>query len=537
MASRAFRATSSARLAAPRRFCPAVEALEDRVLLATYWWGGNTSGGTTPLWWSKTDNWKLANGTTPAVPPGPADDVVFNLPNNSPPSTVDQAFGGKIRNLYLSSLFASTISLACDLTVVTPAGPAATSSMQGGTISSVQPNVSLFMIEPFDFIDGVFTGGVTLSTADTTNVTKAGVNWNATPTLDNATWTNSGTASVAVNATLDVKNGASITNTGQFNVNGGTVTNSAGGATFTNRGTLLLAGSFTTATFGNRGSFILNGNGDADFTGTAIQDTVVASTTFNGGSITAQGVKGYEVAAGTLTGSPTSSSITGNLTNSGGTVIPGFNTGVLNVSGDYEQTAGTLLITALGNGTNSTLSVCGQATLGATRLVNFFGTLPANITWPIIPYCVGRVGDFGTFQTNGPTYYHVVPDVNNTYVIALGTPPGGGGGEGGGGGPGGGIAFRRNRPAFLAPQVMLIDPPPASSVSLFRGDVSRSSASPCGSGDLIPPNVPAGGPGSEAAPANRIIPGSRPRGSESTPFLSDGWRVADLDVPASLSAL
>ena len=166
----------------------------------------------------------------------------------------------------------------------------------------------------------------------------------------------------------------------------------------------------------------LNAGSVATFTVAATQQGAAgAATTFNGGSMRAIVGNGYVVQTGSLTGSASGSTITGNLTNSGGTVDAGGTTGVLSISGKYTQNSGTLAIgvdfTAK---TNSSLAVGGQVSLADTLNVNFAGFPGRGTTWTIITYGATAGSDFATFTSNnGLKYVHVKPDVNNTYVIQI----------------------------------------------------------------------------------------------------------------------
>ncbi len=300
-----------------------------------------------------------------------------------------------------------------------------------------------------DWTAGTITGGTQVLNEGTLSVIGTGA------ILDNATLLNYyRNAKISVNAggTLDVRNGSSIFNFGNnsnqawFDVNGGSVTNSAGAASFTNYGLLTLEATFTTGTFVNAGRFNLNGGGSATFAGSATQielpgaqpppnnelffsplpaSPLPAETNFSGGSMTAQGAQGYEVTSGTLTNGRNASTITGNLTNSGGTIDLGDVTYKLNVSGNYTQSAGTLIVhvDAFQQATNSSLAVTGKISLAAMLLVSFTAPkLGPGVTppWSIITYGNTAGTDFAMpIRTNGPMVIHLTPDQNNTYKIGF----------------------------------------------------------------------------------------------------------------------
>src|SRR5713101_6679806 len=84
-----------------RRFRPAVEVLEGRLLLATFVWVGNNMGET--QWWSNKDDWQVG-GVKATSPPGTADDVVLdNRSNANGDSTVDTAFTGQVNSITMAN--------------------------------------------------------------------------------------------------------------------------------------------------------------------------------------------------------------------------------------------------------------------------------------------------------------------------------------------------------------------------------------------------------------------------------------------------
>jgi hypothetical protein len=110
--------------------------------------------------------------------------------------------------------------------------------------------------------------------------------------------------------------------------------------------------------FRNRGDFRVNA-GTASFLGVSPVQT--AGSTVVAGTIATP--LPFELKAGTLTGA---GKITGDLSNTGGTVSPGAPIGTLHVSGDYTQTNGGTFGADLRNGSVDLLAVGGTAKLGGT---------------------------------------------------------------------------------------------------------------------------------------------------------------------------
>ena len=413
---------------------PLVEVLEGRLLLTQYLWVGNTQGK--PQFWSDPDhiNWqdKLTRRTL-TIPPGSSDDVWLTSDSNGSgtDSVVDTGFSGTVNSIHILNGYSWTLRLATTLTVAGSSPP--TSEITGATISpTVGTAQTLTVLGPLNWTGGTITGNLTLKTVGTTTVSPG---QGPSPIVDNATWSNSGTANISVvqgvAPVLDVKNAGAITNRGTMTVNGFITTSDGTGSATNNKVLTIPTGSLTTGTFQNTGTFEVDTFGVADFLGAATQTGQSPTTDLAGGGIKAQGANGYEVQAGSLYGDPSGATITGNLTNSGGTVYPGGlaprnMTGTLTVSGNYTQgSSGTLWIDVnYGAKTNTQLIVTGTASLAGTLYVNFTGA-PYASKWPIIPY--GQImGDFTAKQTSGPSYIRVPGDPNKTYMIEI-TPPAGGG--------------------------------------------------------------------------------------------------------------
>jgi hypothetical protein len=136
-------------------------------------------------------------------------------------------------------------------------------------------------------------------------------------------------------------------------------------AVVSNLGTLLVkasspgtSGVLELLAFRNRADFRVNA-GTASFIGVSPVQT--AGSTIVAGTLSTP--LPFELKAGTLTGA---GKITGDLSNTGGTVSPGAPIGTLRVSGDYTQTNGGTYGADLRNGSVDLLVVGGTAKLAGT---------------------------------------------------------------------------------------------------------------------------------------------------------------------------
>jgi hypothetical protein len=197
-------------------------------------------------------------------------------------------------------------------------------------------------------------------------------------TIHERTLNNAGTATWTGTGNLNGGVGSTINNlvTGLFDIRTDAAFGSGvvGTTTFNNAGTLrksVAAGTTTVSAwdFNNTGTVVVQtgifafGNG---FTQTA------GVTLLNGGSVNSS--QTMAIQGGNLAGRGT---ITGNVNNSGGTVIPGTSPGQLTITGNYTQgPAGSLAIEIGGLDADTQfdqLVVGGTATLGGTLAVDLFG--------------------------------------------------------------------------------------------------------------------------------------------------------------------
>ena len=210
------------------------------------------------------------------------------------------------------------------------------------------------------------------------------------------TWTGTGTwffgtnSTFNNNGTFDLQSDADTSLTGNvpcvFN-NAGTLTKSAGTGT-----------NIINIPFNNSGTVNAN-SGTLQFSGSYTQTAGI--TRLNGGTISLSAIT-MNIQGGALEGNGT---VSGNASNSGGTVRPGLSPGDLTINGNYMQGAAGALNVEVGGLTAGTqfdqLNVTGSATLAGTlnvTLINNFSP-SLNNTFPILNFA-SRSGAFGT--TNLP---------------------------------------------------------------------------------------------------------------------------------------
>jgi fibronectin-binding autotransporter adhesin len=253
------------------------------------------------------------------------------------------------------------------------------------------------------------TGGVTVNASGTPNGSSLSV---SSGSLSATTVTN--------NDTLKVTGGtvtAAVTNNHQFNFQGGKVagsvtnngtTNTSGGGTATVTGTYTNTSTGTTTVTGNS---TLKAGGSVSNAGTV---TVASGSTLDatgntytqtGGTTTMDGLIKATVAeinAGTFEGTGT---VSGDLSNVGGTVRPGDAPGTMTVTGNYSQGADGTFEAGI-DGTNasqiSKLVVDGTASLSGTLDVDLLdGFQVANGDIFNIMSFASSTGDFTNFELNG----------------------------------------------------------------------------------------------------------------------------------------
>jgi hypothetical protein len=249
---------------------------------------------------------------------------------------------------------------------------------------------------PFNNVGTVIVKTGTLSLA---NVAQDN---SGTNTLTGGTW------NVLANATLTFSSGDNFLN------NNGAITLDGANSTFTNI-SLLAAnnGSFTikdgqsyatSGDFSNAGSLTVDATGGSEtfsVNGNFMQ--TAGSTTLVKGAVLESAVTSVAFAGGVLQGTGT---VTGNVTNSGGTISPGVNTGtkaagVLTVSGKYNQSAGGTVAFKVGGitgpGTNyDQLVVLQTANLAGSISASIFNnyTPAANDNIPNVLHFAAKTGDF-----------------------------------------------------------------------------------------------------------------------------------------------
>ncbi|MDQ1557736.1 MAG: hypothetical protein QOD32_796, partial [Pyrinomonadaceae bacterium] len=264
-------------------------------------------------------------------------------------------------------------------------------------------------------------------TVDGTLGGSANVSPTATGTFNfRGTLAGTGTTDIAAGATLNIGGAQpqlqrTLNNAGTANYNvtnslvfaGGTFNNLAGATfnvqaeqpmftgggtnSFTNAGTLRkLAGAGATAInvpFSNSGT-IESKSGTLAFGQTFTQ--TAGATRLDGGNLQAATL--LDIQGGTLTGAGT---ITGNVQNAG-TLAPGLaSAGVINITGNYTQTAAATLAIEIGGTTAATqydqLSVTGTATLGGTLTTTLTNGFAPNVADQFVVLNYGaRSGAFAT---------------------------------------------------------------------------------------------------------------------------------------------
>nr|MBA3240670.1 right-handed parallel beta-helix repeat-containing protein [Acidobacteriota bacterium] len=355
-------------------------------------WRTATSGN-----WSNAANWQDSQGVSRL--PGANDHVRIELAGTY---TITFDVDTSIASLNLGGA-SGTQTLSIPSNTLTLGGPSALSAnsilnLSGGTINGAG---SLTVNGLMNWTAG--TVGLTALNIPATkslNISGAGAK-TLSGALNNAgtvTWGgagdiafNSGTITNAAGATFDIQTDADLTDTdgvgtpAVFN-NAGTLRKSAGAAT-TNFGTIALNNSGTVEALA----------GTLGVTGAAYTQTA-GTTLLNGGNLTAN----VSLQGGELRGVGT---ITGDVTNPGGTVRPGLSPGCLNINGNYTQGAAGALNIEIGGATVCTefdrLAVTGAATLDGTINLTLIGGFdpPAGQSFQVMTFG-SRTGTFST--VNGP---------------------------------------------------------------------------------------------------------------------------------------
>jgi hypothetical protein len=260
----------------------------------------------------------------------------------------------------------------------------------------------------FSWSGGIISGDLDVASGIATTIsgpdTKALTSPSTTPTALtlHGTTTLAGPAEVGLNGTTTLANLGTLTMGNGTTISAGTCCTSPD--RFTNGGTVTVAAKgsadITNLAFSNSGTVNV-GSGALSIDTLSYRQTAGA-TKLAGGVLIAQ--KEIDIAGGTLSGS---GSITGSVQNAG-TVSPSTTTGVLDITGAYQQTSSGVLSSVITGTTPGTkfgqLSVGAQATLAGTLKVSTGnGFTPAHgQTFAILLYHT-RSGTFATL-TGHPTY-------------------------------------------------------------------------------------------------------------------------------------
>jgi autotransporter-associated beta strand protein len=453
---------------------PGLLVLEERVAPAVYVWKPQV--GLITHNWSTAANWQV-NGQTATTPPGANDDVVFNSTGGTGNSTIDTAFGGKVKGITLDTGFQggltdalSTAAAAGDLTVGVDGFVIKTAGMSFFSATHGQPvNFVINVAGNWSLSGGTFTAGdssllVTVNltgsgsiTGGTFNPGNSVFNFNAATgvqTLDmggqsfyGVTHSGAGTLQLVNHAlsaggqltnsagTLDA-NGQAAAVTGLTSVTGGTYQGSTAGQTLAG-GLSMTGGTLTTATTGLvtlggdvtatsdagghaaavRGNLSLGGSGRT-FTvtrGAGAQDLVISGVVSG-----AAGVGLTEAGTGIL-------ALSGANTYSGATTV---STGTLLAGAANTLPAGTGLTVAQGatfdlagyNQTVASLAGAGKMTLGSATLTTGDGTSPTFSG--VVSGTGGLVKQgSGTFTLSGANTYSGPTMVSAGTLLVLGSQP------------------------------------------------------------------------------------------------------------------
>jgi uncharacterized repeat protein (TIGR01451 family) len=268
-------------------------------------------------------------------------------------------------------------------------------------------------------------------------------------TWTNGTQTGSGATAIASGATLNV-NGyvllrqRTLNNAGTVNwtaadnwyIDTNAIINNLAGATFNAQANGVSLGAINGA-FNNQGSFVRSGSATSSVTALAFNNTGTVNvesgvlqfnssfvqnagaTWLGGGSLTKSGALVFN--GGTLGGKGT---ITGTVSNIGGTVLPGSSPGILRIAGDYTQgPTGTLNI-ELGGVVSGTqydlLDVTGAASLSGTlnvSLINSFTPISGTV-FRIVNFST-RSGDFITTTGTNLGWLSLLPYYSSDHLSLI----------------------------------------------------------------------------------------------------------------------
>jgi hypothetical protein len=379
-------------------------------------WTGPTSGD-----WSTTSYWSIGSL------PGAGDDVT--IPSGT---TVTHSTGSdSIHRLTVQgSLVISGGTLSVGAT-----STAANLTLSGGTLTGAG---AITVSGSFSWSGGVQSGSgsMTISSSATFTLNSS----SSALTLSGRTVNNAGTANWTGSGALQLNAGASWNNSGLFNAQNNASITTSSSATFSNSGTFRKSVGTGSTTFGSGASFTNTGQVDLQ-TGTLSLGAGSSSGTmslasgttlsFTGGftltnasTITGSGSVVFSSGTNTLGGSITASSvtiqsgatvsgsatITSSVTNSGTIYIGGPGaTGQLTINGNFTQTSQGILNMEIAGLTAATqfdqLAISGTATLAGTLNVQLLnGFIPVSGNRFALLTFGSHSGSFGTvtgLQENG----------------------------------------------------------------------------------------------------------------------------------------
>ena len=221
--------------------------------------------------------------------------------------------------------------------------------------------------------------------------------------LTGGTLINVGVLTLGGGTPMYTGSGSVISNLGTFNVvmDVGTVASGSGPRTIYNAGLFSKTGGTGTSsfveTFNNTGT-VETDSGTLDLAQGCEQ--TAGLTRLLGGVLRAD--LPFNLDGGMLAGT---NALSGNLTNSGGVVMPGTDAtspGVLTLNGQYSQTFGDMSFGASGTNSGSRVSVSGTASLGGTLTMSLLSGYTAALGDTIsLVTCAAETGRFSNFSLSG----------------------------------------------------------------------------------------------------------------------------------------
>ncbi|HEX7830704.1 MAG TPA: DUF11 domain-containing protein, partial [Thermoanaerobaculia bacterium] len=326
----------------------------------------------------------LNGGThTGAFTPGPNTYMAFNGGTHTMSAATSITGGGAVGFNATSSTFDGTLSISGPTALLVVDGGATFNSattisttameIRSGTVggsANIDVTGNLF---PSSWLNGTITGTGAFTIGPGTPFDFSATTGSII--LDGRTITNNGTITYTTASNpLALTNNASIQNAGTFSVQTDTAINAGIGAN-----TIINSGTFKKITA--TGNTLIS----AATTNTNIANFSTGMTTFNGGYTQNAGTT--TIASGATLASPLTINLNGGtLTGTGivaadlnndGTVAPGMSPGLLQINGDYAQSASGILnieIAGVNPGvTYDQLGVSGTATLNGTLNASYIG--------------------------------------------------------------------------------------------------------------------------------------------------------------------